>query len=153
MCRVRCFDLNWKSPYRRTLSFCLSLRLNVLSDRNEDLNLEYSLLTGTEFKTLLFGFSLIARLSHLLSTSSFALGGTQYSSLSELEMVMGLSEFSRMIEAADEVAHEEGGTFLRFMSDLKSSVSDIRERGRGAILITNYIRKAILRYVKSCNEP
>ena len=61
---------------------------------------------------------------------------------------MGLSEFPRMIEGADEVAREEGGTLLRFMSDLKSSVSDIREGG--AILSSNYIRNTILRYVKSC---
>jgi hypothetical protein len=82
------------------------------------------------------GSSLTARLSRLLSASSFALGKIKSSSSSESEMLIGFSESPGMIEGADEVAREDGGKLLvdqvvvlRLMSALKSSVSDIRESG------------------------
>jgi hypothetical protein len=93
----------------------------------------YSRLTASEFRTLSFGSSLIARLSRLLSVSSFALGILKSSSPSESEMKIGFSEFPGIIlvEGADDVAREEGGTLKLpvLQTDLKSSVSDIREGG------------------------
>jgi hypothetical protein len=96
----------------------------------KDLILYYSRLTGTDFRTFSFCSSLTARLSRLLSASSFALGGIKSSSPSESEMLIGFSGFPGMIEGADEVAREDGGKLIiAVMSGLKSSVSDIREGG------------------------
>lgn len=56
--------------------------------------------------------------------------GLKYSSPSESETKIGFSEFPRTIlEGTGEVAREEGGTLLGLKSDLKSSVSDVREGG------------------------
>lgn len=104
--------------------------INIKIGITKDLPIQYSRLTGTDFRTSSFNSSLTVRLSRLLSATSFALGGIKSSSSSESEMLIGFSEFPAMIEGTDEVAREEGGTVvLRLMSGLISSVSDIREGG------------------------